>query len=243
MQVKIHKKKHSEIYNEVKKEFITDFNKQSSLLIESINHLKNQKKSFNALVPIHGKTIEDYHNYYLKIRDLENKEKYEFDGFALGGLSTFRKGNDIAKIINFIRSKNDNRIIHILGSSGLDKLFSLIYSGADSFDCHSPWRRASDGQPKFLIPLLNSNLEIVHNEDTLAYRPIEYIKSSKGCDCDVCTNYEAKEIYEILNGNNEDNYFAKILLYFITFFNMNLFLKSNNLKKMNLFTLLMKLKI
>ena len=37
------KEKHNEIYNEVKKEFITDFNKQSSLLIESINHLKNQK--------------------------------------------------------------------------------------------------------------------------------------------------------------------------------------------------------
>ena len=44
MQVKIHtrKRKHNEIYN-VLKEFITDFNKQSSLLIESINHLKNQK--------------------------------------------------------------------------------------------------------------------------------------------------------------------------------------------------------
>ena len=44
----------------------------------------------------------------------------------------------------------------------------------------------------------------------------------------MCTNYEAKEIYEILNGNNEDNYFAKILLYFHNIFQYEFILKKLN---------------
>jgi len=90
----------------------------------------------------------------------------------------------------------------------------LVLSGANSFDCHTPWRRSSDGEANFLVPLLDKNLNILDNNNAFEYKKIKTINENFSCDCKICYNYNISEIKKFYSLKGEDNYFAKILLYF-----------------------------
>jgi len=40
------------------------------------------------------------------------------------------------------------------------------------------------------------------------------LDSNLDCDCEICKNYSMSKIKELYSGSQEDNYFAKILIFF-----------------------------
>lgn len=207
------KESHNLIYQDAKNILTTSFDKQKELIVKSIQYIKQNKFFPKLFIPIHGKTIEDYAEYFKKLMKLEKKENYKFDGFAIGGVTRY-KTIEICKLLENLSKIDNSRTFHILGSSGIKKILNLAYSGASSFDCHTPWRRASDGEGNFLVPLLDKNLNFIGNIESLNYKKLTSLNDNLNCDCEVCLRYKFSDIKTLYKNKGEDNYFAKILMYF-----------------------------
>jgi hypothetical protein len=224
-----YKKKETEQdnYNLIIDDLIHNSLHQNNLLeitIQKIQASQNNPKSdfnFNGIgliAPIHGETISDYILHYKSLLNIESRNNFKFAGFALGGLAKFKASSSIGKIVKLIRELNEKRFIHILGSSGIDKLPILTLAGADSFDCHSPWRRANDGDSKILIPLLDNNLNFSNQSlNTLSFCDISKLTSKNyHCNCPICSAYSIDQINNLYNNrlnSIEDYYFSLILIY------------------------------
>lgn len=207
----------SEEYNKIISELLLNQNYQNELLLHTLEE-GEKYKDINIFAPIHGKDIDSFFKHYSSIRDLEIKNKKMFKGFALGGLGNFSAGQ-IGKIVSQIRNSDEQRDIHILGSSGLNKIIPLVSGGANFFDCHTPWRRANDKEHKFVVPLLDRDLNLISNKNIFKNQDLEIAAKQEGfnCNCDVCENYPIREIERLINNrdkNPEDYYFGIILIYF-----------------------------
>jgi hypothetical protein len=208
-------------YNEIIEKLIHDSEEQNNLLDITIKKIKLDSSSFSnigLIAPIHGESFEDYLIHYKSLLKLEKKNNFQFSGFALGGLAKYKQAYKIAEIVKEIRSAGEMRIIHILGSSGIDKIPILTLAGADSFDCHSPWRRANDGDTKILMPLLDKNLKFNDKVNTnFSFKEINELNSENYyCDCPICSVFSIDKINSLYNNRNqniEDYYFASILVY------------------------------
>lgn len=175
------------------------------------------EKGLMMFAPIHGRTPKEYEQYLETVLKVENEMGRKFAGFAIGGLGKNLRGKISYEICALIRNKlasiNDNRPIHVLGIGSLQNLIPMCLLGVDSFDCHSPWRRASEG--KFVVPLINSKGEIITNKSNFW----DYILISRfdsedfNCDCEVCRVYSLRDLKEIYNKGNEYAYFAKVLFF------------------------------
>ena len=137
-------------------------------------------------------------------------------------------------IVKKIRDTKEKRTIHILGSAGIKKLIPLIYSGANSFDCHTPWRRANDQPSKILVPLLDKKMNILkyYESNSLSYIDIYKIKDQFLCNCPVCKKFDLNKIIEFINlrtKNIEFYYLASILIYFHGIYQYHYLLKKISL--------------
>jgi len=135
-------------------------------------------------------------------------------GFAIGGIGKMLR-DSIYEMVKLVRNRlnelEDDRPIHILGVGAVQNIIPLSIDGADTFDCHSPWRRASED--KLVIPLLNSNFKITAKDETYwKYVPIDRI-SELTCDCEVCRKYSISELRELKEGTTEQKYYFRILAY------------------------------
>jgi len=242
-----------DVFKKVRTEFENNIKKNIDLLEITLELLSQKKLLQQVYVPLHGGSEDEFLEYYQKVVDLENKHNTKFSGMAIGGIGQAKNFNSdlwginpeykgnlksnliISKLVQKLRKSmllnNDSRPIHILGAGGIRNLPTFLYSGVDSYDCHTPWRRSSDGNkasvdslrenqpiPKtawsmFLIPLVNSNFDILPNNPSLKYIDINKITDNLGCDCTVCKTYPMKEIKRLYCGSTEDNYFAKILIF------------------------------
>lgn len=152
-------KKLIQFYNELDKDNINKI-----LLEESIKYLKDNIDFYpKVLATVHGRTPLAYKNYVDYILEMEKKYKYNFWGFALGGVASpkgmddswfedIKVENKIQKnaLIPAIASKivHDsvgNRPIHALGCGGYTNIPLNYYCGATSFDAATPARRVGDG--------------------------------------------------------------------------------------------------
>lgn len=138
------------------------------LLEESVKYLTNKKGYYPlVLATVHGKTPEDYMNCVKHILELEQKYKYKFWGFALGGIASYKKldekwlkginfnkkvnKKDFASLVGparaskIVRELAGNRPIHALGCGGYPNIVTNYFCGATSFDAASPARRVGDG--------------------------------------------------------------------------------------------------
>jgi hypothetical protein len=210
-------------YHDLLDILINDNKAQKELLRLTIKRISSDKGGFRGsqlLAPLHGNDHKAFIKNYKNLLLLEKDEGFSFSGFALGGLAEYtKKASKIGRIVKEMRELGENRIIHILGSSGLDKLPILIMAGANSFDCHSPWRRANDGDPdKIMIPMLKNNLDFsLLDEKLLSYKNIKEVNEKNFyCDCPVCIEYpinRIKNLHDQRTKNNEDYLFSKILIY------------------------------
>jgi tRNA-guanine family transglycosylase len=232
----------SEYYQRVSKELATDIENNLKLLHQLLKLLKNLKSSNEKLpmifAPLRGITTEQYIMCLKKIIELENEIGQKFDGFAIAGLGEYKgkeAGISLAKVTRAIRDYltklRDDRPLHALAVGGIQKIIPLILGGVDTFDCMTPWRRATDGSmedaPKvfnenargsfsnYLIPLLNSGLEIIkeNTKNVWKYLRLPEVPNDISCDCQVCRQFSIKEIKELYSRGKEDYYFARILLF------------------------------
>ena len=163
---------------------------------------------------IHGRSPTEYLSYLNSVLEIERKIKKKFAGMAIGGLGnlTYSTIYDIVRTVRKkLSSSQDDRPIHILGVGSVQNIIPLSLCGADTFDCHSPWRRASED--KLILPLLNSALEVISCDNTYwKYTPIDDIKELH-CDCEVCKSCNLSELKKIRKGNSEEKIFFRILAY------------------------------
>lgn len=227
----------SKIYQELSKGFANNEKANLEILKTTIQVTKQKHHTQNIIAPLHGYSFESFEKYLNDILKLEQNENYKFYGFGLGGIADTKKlQNDlwnvpkgfnqklkslwiVSQLTKNTASKIGDRKLHVLGAGNISLIPLITYFGATSSDCHSAWRRANDGdqegddESKMLMPLVNSKLEFIDNE-----KPWEYVKLSQikklNCDCPICQEYDIKEIRKMFSSkNNEDFYFAKILIF------------------------------
>jgi len=182
----------------------------SKLFLEEIP----EEAGVSYYAPIHGDSPADYlHNLSL-ILEIENQMNKKYAGFAIGGLGNEAR-ESIYETARLVRERlnelGDTRPVHVLGVGSVQNIIPLSLNGADTFDCHSPWRRASED--KLIKPLLDSNFEIMtKDKDYWAYVPLDLISELK-CDCEVCMNNTLSELRTLKEGEAEEKIYFRILAY------------------------------
>lgn len=209
----------------------SDKEKNLSLLEDSLKVMKHSSYSHCVLAPLHGYNVDSFVSYYNDVIKLEEKQNVKFGGFALGGIADtkkldsalwsvpagFTKNKKSAflcyNLIKAIRNKTE-RHIHVLGAGNIYTLPFLIQAGASSSDCHSAWRRSSDGgfnKAKILIPLMDEKYNFINDKNCL-----EYIKISSMKDGQYKLNcgYTINQIHSLLQSSNrEDFYYGELVMF------------------------------
>jgi len=245
-----------EIYRRLSAHFSKDKESNMCLVRSTLENVKKlgRNKETMIYVPLRGETPDQFREYLRMILKLEEKIGEKFDGFAIAGLADYRtKSNEIweipsdakrrvkagliiGKAAKAIRQEllkiRDQRPIHGLGIGDVFNIIPLVAAGVDSFDCHSPWRRATDGAKesidfvfdrnakgisfsKYLIPAVDSKGDVIkdNKKDVLRYVQLHKVSDDVVCDCYVCRKYSLKEIKKFYSNGGEDYLFARILLY------------------------------
>ena len=210
----------------------SDNNVNFGLLSDALAVIKLNKYKHKILAPLHGYDYKTFASYLDAVLDLERKQNAQFSGFALGGIANTKNLDNIFwnipkgftrntksaylcyKLIKTIRQKTD-RHIHVLGAGNIYTLPFLIHAGANSSDCHSAWRRSSDGgidKAKILIPLMDKNFNFINTKNCLEYVKIGSIHSGNyKFNC----GYKISDINNLLKSSNkEDFYFGEIIMFY-----------------------------
>ncbi|MDD6808538.1 MAG: hypothetical protein PUD78_00305 [Bacteroidales bacterium] len=202
-----------------------------SLIEETLIAIASGDIKQKVYAPLHGFDFESFERYLNSVLQVEETVESLFGGFALGGIADPKKlpnviwnipdsinryiksGYVVSKLCTMVRKYTD-RPIHVLGAGNIYVLPFIINAGATSSDCHSAWRRASDGgyeKAKILIPLLNEKFEFINSKNVLQYVKIKDIDDSYQFDF----GYSIKTLKELyMSSNKEDLYFAEILAYY-----------------------------
>lgn len=203
-----------------------------SLLADALQAMKGTTYKHKILAPLHGYNYQTFSDYLDEIIKLEKLNNVQFGGFALGGIANTRTLDDdlwdipqgftrnlksaylCHRLISTIRKKTD-RHIHVLGAGNICTLPFLIHAGADSSDCHSAWRRSSDGgidKAKILVPLLDRNFNFINDKNCLEYVKIADISPDQfNFNC----GYAVSQIKSLLlSSNKEDFYFGEIIMFY-----------------------------
>ena len=120
---------------------------------------------------------------YLDLREKSLKEllKYNFDGYALGGLSVGEPDHIRRKVIEAIGDKLPaNKPRYLMGVGKPLDIIHAVNNGIDMFDCVIPTRNARNGQLFTNYGVLNIR-NSKYEEDL---RPID-----PSCGCFSCNNY------------------------------------------------------
>ena len=226
----------SDLYYNSTMRQLREGNENLNILSTSLTKYKDGGYNFMLFSPIHGETPSDISQNLEQILELEANLGVKFSGFAITfpGDRSFR-GLSRERFIQCIsysarkvlRERKDLRPIHALGMGGAANVLSLVSSGVDSYDSHTPWRRAMDGTnpssrfykdtsySQFLKPMVSKNLDIIdETSQALKYIPILNVPDTTIPDCSVCKRYSIKEIKQLyFSRDKEDFYLSKMLIY------------------------------
>lgn len=215
-----------------------------SLIEATLYAIKAHNYQQKIYAPLHGFNYKSFENYLESVLKAEVQTGASFGGFALGGIADNRRlsntvwdvppgiTNELKTgfiVSNLCKSicKNTNRPLHILGAGNIYVLPFLINSGASSSDCHSAWRRASDGgynKAKILIPLFNDKMEFINDHNVLKFVPIKEIDDSYNFDFGMPIEL-LKKLYQ---SKGEDFYFAEIYTFYTAMKQYDLIIKYTN---------------
>lgn len=118
----------------------------------------------------------------LRKRAIEEIQKVEPDGFALGGLSVGEPAETMYEIADFCTDfLPQEKPRYVMGVGTPWNLLELIFRGIDMFDCVMPTRNARNGM-------------LFTSEGVLHYKAGRYAKSldeapDPHCDCYTCRNF------------------------------------------------------
>lgn len=231
-----------QLWNEV----VSDVSMNLSLLDQTLIAKKEKDYKKGIYAPLHGFNIESFVDYLGQVKDLEIKHGEKFSGFALGGIADsknlpdafwnvpagFKKemktGYIVSQLCKEIR-KHESRPLHVLGAGNIYILPFIINAGASSSDCHSAWRRASDGgynKAKVLVPLLNDQLEFINDSNALKFVRIKELDNNVNFNNGI-TSELLKKLY---SSSGEDFYFGEILTFYIAMQQYDLLIKFTETK-------------
>lgn len=218
-----------------------------SLIESTLNAIKEHKYKQQVYAPLHGFDYQSFENYLQRIQDAELQIGTSFNGYALGGIADSRKlpdniwnvpnkitkelktGYIVSNLSHTVRKLTD-RPLHVLGAGNIYILPFIINAGASSSDCHSAWRRASDGgyeKAKILIPLLNDKLEFINNRNVLKYVRIRDLDDSYNFDFGM----SIKQLQQLYQTKGEDFYFAEIITFYNAIKQYDLLIRFTNERK------------
>lgn len=225
------------------KQLASDNKINLTLLSDALEIIKNTNYTHKILAPLHGYDYQSFSHYLDEIFELENNSDSMFDGFALGGIANtrvldsalwnvpkgFSRNQKSAflcyNLIKTVRNKT-NRHIHVLGAGNIYTLPFLIHAGANSSDCHSAWRRSSDGginKAKILVPLLDRNFNFINNNNCLEYVKIgEMQPNNYKLNC----GYSITQIQNLLRSTDkEDFYLGEIIMFYEAILQYNILIE------------------
>lgn len=222
-------------------EVVSDAKMNLSLLQQTLiaKKQKNYKKGIYA--PLHGFNNDSFVKYLEDVKNLENIYNETFTGFALGGIADTRSLDDslwgvptgfkkemktgyiVSQLCKRIK-ECDSRPLHVLGAGNIYILPFIINAGASSSDCHSAWRRASDGgfnKAKVLVPLFNDKLEYINDKNALKFVHIKDLDDSVHFNDGIT----AKLLKKLYSSSGEDFYYGEILTFYIAMQQYDLMIK------------------
>ncbi len=202
-----------------------------SLIEETLLTMASTGYTHDVYAPLHGFSFDSFESYLNSVLESEERVEATFGGFALGGIANFKalkaplwdipeditgdakSGYVSSRLCRMIRNYTE-RPIHVLGAGNIYYLPFIIQAGATSSDCHSAWRRSSDGgyeKAKILVPLLDEHFNFVNDHDALQYIKVKDLDDSYN----FSFGYSIDELKRLFRSTNkEDLYFAEIVTYY-----------------------------
>lgn len=171
-----------------------------------------------------------------------NKADWNIDTNTISTIKSLTKGTGIkdevfnAIIASFacriVKNRIGDRPIHALGAGGKMNIIPLYYSGATSFDCQTPGRRAYDGNEssteqifdsnaknsfsQYLVATINKDLDLINTNIKNTYTKLNLIKdTTTPCGCPACNDFsinDIKTLYSRKKDSNEYYYLSRQLL-------------------------------
>ncbi len=117
----------------------------------------------------------------LREQHINDLSKYDFDGFALGGLSVGEPKEIMYDVLDFSAHKlPEDKPRYLMGVGSADDLIEAVIRGIDMCDCVLPTRTARMGTAM----TYNGNISIKRSEFREDFSPLD-----ESCDCYTCKNY------------------------------------------------------
>lgn len=116
--------------------------------------------------------------------------EFDFDGFAIGGLSVGEPTEDIYRIAEIAAGLlPEDKPRYAMGVGKPENIIELIEKGVDMFDCVMPTRNARNGTLFSKNGIVNIKRREYKNDDS----PIE-----EGCKCYTCRNFSKGYLRHLL---------------------------------------------
>ena len=128
---------------------------------------------------------------YPDLRDfsLEGLSQFDFDGFAIGGLSVGEPKDEMLKVLRHLApNMPKEKPRYLMGVGKPQDIVEAVRNGVDMFDCVMPTRNARNGHlftKNGVIKIRNA----VHRDSDA---PIE-----EGCDCYTCENFSRGYLHHL----------------------------------------------
>jgi hypothetical protein len=216
-----------ENYKNISAELVANEQKNINLLQSSLKVIKAGLFHHKTLAPLHGFDFASFEKYQKDILKLEEKLSVKFDGFALGGIGKARDFKDeiwkvpqglnrdekatwiVSRLARNARRLTLDGFLHVLAAGNIKSIPFLIREGVTSSDCHSAWRRASEG--KIIIPLFDEKLNFIKNKKTFEYVKLEEVSHYNFPNV---AGFSVNDILKLSKSTDkEDRYYASILIF------------------------------
>jgi len=155
------------------------------------------KEAFENSKPLYG------HNQFLfgiiqgsvykDLREISASElnKYDFDGYAIGGLAVGEPAEVMYDITNFTTDlMPDEKPRYLMGVGRPENILESIERGVDMFDCVMPTRNARHG-----VVFTSTGVLTLTN----AKFKDDFEKVDENCDCYTCKNYTRAYLRHLFN--------------------------------------------
>lgn len=124
---------------------------------------------------------------------LETLSQYDFEGFAIGGLSVGEKNEQMRELLdNFTHYMPKDKPRYLMGVGKPLDILQAVSTGVDMFDCVLPTRNARNGQMLTSMGPMNIKNERFQKDN---HPP------DKNCSCKVCKRYSRAYIRHLYKVN------------------------------------------
>ena len=143
-----------------------------------------QSKKASLFGIIQGGVFEN-----LREESLTELIKFDFEGYAIGGLSVGEPKKEMEKVVDFITPKMpEDKPRYLMGVGTPLDIVKAVRSGVDMFDCVIPTRHARNGY-------LYTSKEIVkirNSEHKNSLEPLD-----EACSCYTCSNFTRSYLHHL----------------------------------------------